>query len=452
MFNDDIFSLILSAEESMLKAELGVEDSYEAYVMESAVEETIAMEAEYVDSYGWDMAIEEATTATANSMPSSASGDRNSTFGEKVKAAGEWLYKGIQTILKKAAEAWGWLKEQAKNLFERLFKRQKEVEYVFDSDDDDRDYDDIADDTDNTADASNSTSQSNAPASTKNLGHVTAPRLERSSREIVAYKRGEVTTNSTDDNTSSSSSAQARLGTSKGKSTLGLPDHKEFNKALPSRQRMAQIIKSNRKNGITESQINKVKTSTDKYAKSIFSFIQKGLDVANSAAQIMDQLRTLKFNTLNKENKIKEFEDKFENLENSIKEIDAFNSEIDSVKSAFDDAIGDVPHWNVYIDAKTIHGFSGMVKNIHDATTRHEEFCNKFIKFVDDHKNESGAQFKNPQELRVDGKTISGGVVIGSAPTNLIYKGSKLYLSASTSVNKVVNAYRSLINNIVASD
>lgn len=453
MYNDDIFTLIMSAEESMLKAELGIEDSYEAYVMEEAVEEAIAMEASYVDSYGWDLAMEDATAAIEDkSTQQLAIGEHKATFGDKIRAAGEWIWKALQTLWEKAKQAWAWIREKFHNLINAIFKKQKEVE---------------KEESGAGTDSDSSSGSDEGPAGDiKGRSRFDDIRYEPrgSSNEIVPSTRGEVAPRSTqsrteEDNgdstaqarlTGSTAKAQGRLGASK--TAPGLPDHKEFNKALPTRYQRAQIIEANRKKGITETQVNKVKSTADSYVKSLFSYIQKSLDVANTASQLMDQLRTLKFNTLNKDNKAKDFEDKFEKLDNSIAEIDDFSSKTSSAKADFEDATGEVPNWNVYIDAKTIHGYTGMVNNIYAATKRHEAFCDAFIKFVDKHKNESGASFKNPQDLRVDGKTVSGGVVIDSTPTNLIYRGSKLYLKASTSTNKVVSEYRSAISKIIATN
>ena len=90
MFDNDIFSLLMAAEESMLKADLGVEDSYEAYTMECSLFNSYED-----DSYGWDIAMEADNVTT----------DKKS-FKDKLKAAGKWILDGIKSLFRKAAELW----------------------------------------------------------------------------------------------------------------------------------------------------------------------------------------------------------------------------------------------------------------------------------------------------------------------------------------------------------
>ena len=83
MYNDDIFSILMAAEESMVKADLGVEDSYEAYAMECALESACYED----DSYGWDAAME-----------ADEGSDAPKSFGDKIKAAGRWIWDGLKKI------------------------------------------------------------------------------------------------------------------------------------------------------------------------------------------------------------------------------------------------------------------------------------------------------------------------------------------------------------------
>ena len=91
MYNDDIFSILMAAEESMVKADLGVEDSYEAYAIESALESACYED----DSYGWDAAME-----------ADEGSDAPKSFGDKIKAAGRWILDAIKGLFKKAGDLW----------------------------------------------------------------------------------------------------------------------------------------------------------------------------------------------------------------------------------------------------------------------------------------------------------------------------------------------------------
>ncbi len=454
MYNDDIFSIIMAAEESMIKAQLGVEDSYEAYAMESAAEsafeESIAMETAYIDSYGWDTAMEDAATAIEDKTPAHLSiGEHKASLGEKLKAAGAWVKKGLSALWDKAVKLWQWLCDKVKQFLNWLFKRQK----------------DIAEEekaTDNSGAGSDSGSNStttevkpaNGPKSIQNSASLSNNRANqpRLSDDHTRSDKGYFVSKKSESGYDDIYMAKSGRALEREKHEIpGLPDNKKFNKSLPSIAKRAEIMKANQENGVTANDISRVQKAADDYVKSLFQFISKSLDVARNSRDMMNDLRTLNWKTLEKDKKTAEFKNKFSNLGEKIDELDKFNAENGSYKSNFNEATKDVPHWSVYIEAKTIHGYTGTIRQIYEASHEHLTFCKAFKQFIEKHSDDDeGTAYKNPQALRLDGKTVSGGVVIGSTHTNLMYEGSKLYVRASTAVNKVVEEYTNLINRIIA--
>ena len=104
MYNDDIFSILMAAEESMVKADLGVEDSYEAYAIESALESACYED----DSYGWDTAME-----------ADEGSDAPKSFGDKIKAAGKWILDAIKGLFKKAGDLWHKIVDWIMSIFKK---------------------------------------------------------------------------------------------------------------------------------------------------------------------------------------------------------------------------------------------------------------------------------------------------------------------------------------------
>lgn len=464
MYNDDIFSIIMAAEESMIKAQLGVEDSYEAYAMESAAEsafeESIAMETAYIDSYGWDTAIEDAATAIEDKTPAQLSiGEHKASLGEKLKAAGAWVKRGLSALWDKAVKLWQWLCDKVKQFLNWLFKRQKDIA------EEEKVADNIGAESDSSSNSTtaetnpangpksirNSASLSDSRANQDNLSDSRANQL-RLSDDHTRSDKGYFVSKKSESNYDDRYMAKSGRALEREKHEIpGLPDNKKFNKSLPSITKRAEIIKTNQKNGVTANDINNVQKAADDYVKSLFQLIEKSLGVARDSRDMMNDLRTLNWKTLEKEKKTKEFNDKFENLNGRIDELDKSVGDNNSQRSNFNDAVKNVPHWSVYINAKTIHGYAGMIKQIGEASHEHLNFCRAFKQFIEKHSDDAeGTTYKNPQELRLDGKTISGGVVIGSTHTNLMYEGSKVYVRASTSVNKVVKDYTDIVNRIVS--
>ena len=116
MFNNDIYTLIMEANEAMLKADLDIEDSFEACSLECALE-SICYED---DSYGWDMAME-ADDSGNNSAPTANTGFWTRIKNGLLKILG--VIKDIFTAIPK------WIAKKISELSEKnKAKKQEKME------------------------------------------------------------------------------------------------------------------------------------------------------------------------------------------------------------------------------------------------------------------------------------------------------------------------------------